>query len=120
MVLADVEAKKTETPDHQWPLDGHAINHLPPRLEHTADFGEGLQLRFGLEMLQNADEQDGIEVIIRIRHLKDVARLQMHRHAASAERDLDGFCIGREIESVNLLVHIARVHKRQSLAEADL
>ncbi len=113
-------SKRKEGEDHQTALDGDAVDHLRAGLEDAIDLGERRGLLGGLEVFEDADEQDGIESVVSVRKLCDVAGAGDRGGCVVGGEDLfHRRDVGGEVDAVDFFVLRREVEEAQAGAEAD-
>src|SRR5581483_7314451 len=116
MMLANVVAQHAKHENHESALHRNTVDDLAARLEPAGDFpASGLQLGW-LQVLENADEQDGIKIAIRIRHLRDIAVAKAHIQTLCGKAPGNLARVGGKIDSVYFLILLAEIQEGHARA----
>ncbi len=120
VVLADVVAEQGEHGDHERTFHRHAIDHLPAGLKDALDLLQSLVKLLGPQMLQDADQQDSIELVVSIGHVQHIPVPQVWLNSQRCKDSGDLPNVTGEVQPEDFLVHIVEVEKRESTSKTNL
>ena len=73
VIFANVISEQGKHGDHEGALDRDSVDNLSSRLEDAPDLLQSTVKLLRLQVFQNTDQEDRIELVVRIGHIQHIA-----------------------------------------------